>query len=89
LHKFSSSTGNLVGFLSTMMGGAKALQGLNLVKDAEAANKISMAMDMYSGIEKEETKNNPDNPLLAKLSAGIQTGVWMKFNETLPKLARG
>lgn len=89
LHKISHATGNLAGVVLPIGGEAKLLKAANIVRDATLANEIATGLTFYHDIQKKETENNPDNPLLAHLSALIQSAIWAKGGQALPGLSKG
>lgn len=93
LHKMSNATGNLLGVVTPIGLETKALQGLGIVakgaRGLEQASALSTTLTFYNDIQNEETKNNPDNPLLAHLSALIQSAIWAKGGNVYGNLSKG
>lgn len=91
-NRFSSASANLIGVVLPIGGQVKALKALGFVgkglKGTTQAHEIATALTFYNDIHKAERQANPDNPLLAHLSALIQTGVWSKFGKVFQGLTK-
>jgi hypothetical protein len=88
INKVTHATGNLAGVLVPISGGAKLIQGANLMKDAKAANQLMMGLTFYHDFQKEAEKNNPGDPLGNHLTALIQSAIFMKINSVIPNMSK-
>lgn len=82
------AVGDLAGIVIPIGGEAKALQGLNLIKDANTATRLMQGLTFYHQLYRQNLKDMPDNDVGAHFAALLQVAVYDRISKVLPKLAK-
>lgn len=86
-NELSNIMGNLAGVVVPIGAEGKALQSLNVINDAEKANRLAMMGTFYHGLYQDNLKDM-DDPLKARVAGLLQTMVYGYISKTLPKVAK-